>query len=1002
MALKPWHTVVNPRPDLCEGKPTDASEFAVHLDQVRAEAAPDDYQKPDRFFERTYLTRNLTELATEVIRRLRGETTAANAVFNLSTQFGGGKTHALTLLYHLAEHGTAADRWLGVNKLLQSAQVATTPKAKTAVFVGQRFDPRGGDDGTPFRRTPWGEVAWQLAGLSGFTLMEPFDRNGEAPGGDTIAKLFALVNQPILILMDELINYISRNRKSGLGGQLYHFLQNLSEEARSHKGIVLAVSLPASELEMTPEDQSDYARFNKLLDRVGRSLVLSAESETTEIIRRRLFQWNTQDIAQGGTIMVSKEARETCKAYSQWLLSHRSQFPGWFPVDTAQSLFEASYPFHPTVLSVFERKWQTLPNFQQTRGILQLLALWISHAYTAAYRKLHSDPLITLGTAPLEDPIFRTALLKQLGETRLEGAITTDICGKQESHAIRLDNAAVDAIKRSRLHRKIATAIFFESNGGQSQSIATAAEIRLDVADPNLDIANVATVIETISSSFYYLEDNKDKYRFSLTPNLNKLLADRRANVQAVRITECVKAAVQDPKVFPPVQGITPIPFPEKTTDIPNRPVLAFAVLSPDHAMQDSSTYNLMESMLRQCGNSDRTFKSGILFAIADSDIQLREEARKLLAWEDIRDEESERLDDNQRRQLDENIAKAKRDLREAAWRAYKYVALLGKDNTLRTIDLGLVTSSADQSMTSFILRRLRADDEVQDRINARFLVRNWTPAFQEWSTKSVRDAFFASPQFPRLLDPEVLKQTIAEGVSNGTIAYVTKAAGDSYQNFEFEKPFAADRVDFSDDTFIITAETAQAYQQRIADPPRLARLIISPQHAQLEPGMKQAFTAKGLDQYGNELAISTPEWNATGGSIASDGVVQAGADVGNFTVTATIDSINAIATFSIIATTVKDGEGSYSTGTTTDTSGDRTDTPSLAVSTHLNWSGEIPTQKWMNFYSRVLSRFAADPGLTLTIKVEFSANGEVSEQKLQETKVALQELGLDDNVQIQ
>lgn len=177
--------------------------------------------------------------------------------------------------------------------------------------------------------------------------------------------------------------------------------------------------------------------------------------------------------------------------------------------------------------------------------------------------------------------------------------------------------------------------------------------------------------------------------------------------------------------------------FPEKTTDIPNRPVLAFAVLSSDHAMQDGSTLKLIESMLRQCGNSDRAFKSGILFAIADSDVQLREEARKLLAWEDIRDEEAERLNDNQKRQLNENTEKAKRDVREATWRTYKYVVLLGKDNTLRSIDLGLVISSADQSMTSLVLSRLRADDEVQDRINARFLVRNWTPAFQEWSTKA-------------------------------------------------------------------------------------------------------------------------------------------------------------------------------------------------------------------------------------------------------------------------
>ncbi len=57
MALKPWYKVVTPREDLREGKPLDASEFAVHLDQVRdGLAAPAVYQDPKQFFERTYLT----------------------------------------------------------------------------------------------------------------------------------------------------------------------------------------------------------------------------------------------------------------------------------------------------------------------------------------------------------------------------------------------------------------------------------------------------------------------------------------------------------------------------------------------------------------------------------------------------------------------------------------------------------------------------------------------------------------------------------------------------------------------------------------------------------------------------------------------------------------------------------------------------------------------------------------------------------------------------------
>ena len=68
--IKPWYQVVTPREDLREGKPLDASEFAVHLDHVREGRAPADYQNPKRFFERTYLTKNLASLSAEIIRTL--------------------------------------------------------------------------------------------------------------------------------------------------------------------------------------------------------------------------------------------------------------------------------------------------------------------------------------------------------------------------------------------------------------------------------------------------------------------------------------------------------------------------------------------------------------------------------------------------------------------------------------------------------------------------------------------------------------------------------------------------------------------------------------------------------------------------------------------------------------------------------------------------------------------------------------------------------------------
>jgi hypothetical protein len=64
-----------------------------------------------------------------------------------------------------------------------------------------------------------------------------------------------------------------------------------------------------------------------------------------------------------------------------------------------------------------------------------------------------------------------------------------------------------------------------------------------------------------------------------------------------------------------------------------------------------------------------------------------------------------------------------------------------------------------------------------------------------------------------------------------------------------------------------------------------------------------------------------------------------------------------------------------------------------------LAWTGEVPPQKWMNFYTKVLSKFATTKGLKLKLSVEVAPEGGVSKQKLEETKAALRELGLSDNL---
>ncbi len=924
MSLKPWYKVVTPREDLREAKPLDAAEFAVHLDRVREGNAPPDYRDPERFLARTFLTRNLLELASQVIRRLSGENTETSAVFNLATQFGGGKTHALTLLYHLADNGPKANRWTGVSQLLTRAGIAEMPGAVSAVFVGTEFDSikgRGGDDGTPLRKTPWGEIAWQLGQTDAFARVAEHDASGQAPAGDVIRRILPK-DGAALILMDEVMNFVSRSRKSGLGSQFYHFVQSLSEVARSNDRVVLAVSIPASEFEMTAEDQSDYERFKKMLDRVGKAMVMSAEAETSEIIRRRLFEWDERAVTAEGKVMLNKDALQACAEYADWIQEHRQQLPTWFNADTAREQFVATYPFHPTLISVFERKWQALPRFQQTRGVLRLLALWVSHAYSEGFKGAHKDPLIGLGTAPLDDAIFRSAVFEQLGESKLEGAVTTDICGKKDSHALRLDAEALETIRQGRVHRKVATTIFFESNGGQAKGEATQPEIRLAVGEPGLDIGNIETVLETLTEGCYYLTVERNRYRFSLKENLNKRFADRRASIPRPEVEEHARAVIE--KEFSAGSGVERVHFPEKSSQVSDRPAVTLVVLSPENSLKDEkATLQLMETITREYGSSARTFKSALIFCVPDSQDSLNEEARKVLAWEAI-DDEALNLDETQRQQLAENLKKSKRDLRESVWRTYKVIALLGKDNAIKKVDLGLVHSSAAQDIVGLILSRLRQDGDLESGISPNFLVRNWPPAFKEWATKSVRDAFYASPQFPRLTTADAVKETIVRGVGNGLLAYVGKDGSGGYKPFLFNQAVMTADIEFSDEMFLITKESADAFIASKAKPiPAASEALGGPVPTIAQP--------------------DSPEPAETLEDLASK--------------------------------------------------------PEQLTFAGIEWTGEIPPQKWMNFYTKVLSKFASQKGLKLRLIVEVTPDGGVSKTKVEETKAALRELGLPDDL---
>jgi hypothetical protein len=599
---------------------------------------------------------------------------------------------------------------------------------------------------------------------------------------------------------------------------------------------------------------------------------------------------------------------------------------------------------------VFERKWRTLPRFQQTRGVLRMLALWVAHVFSSGYVKNSRDPLIDLGSAPLDDSLFRAAAFEQLGDERLEAPVTTDIIGRKDSHAVTLDSEAAEDIKKARLHRRVATTIFFESNGGQAQTYATLPEIRLAVGAPDVNLAQVETALDALvppNGECYYLDTNRNRYWFSTKPNLTKLLADRKASVPPTQIEQRVQDEIE--KVFVKVEGVERSFFPATSNQISNVPAITLVIMAPDQRPEEYATTSRIESFIRDYGSGSRTYKSALIFVLAASDTALREESRKLLAWEAIGDERDDiALDDSQKRQIDQSITSARRDLREAVWRAYHHIALLDTNNTVQVRDLGLVHSSSASSLTQFIINQLKLSDDIQDTLSPRFLLRNW-PAMSEWSTKSVRDACFASPKFPRLLSSNGIKETIARGVSDGMLAYVGKTSASTYEPFFFNQSLTATQIELSEDAFIITRETAERYLKQ--------REEVNRQEAELAT---------------ERITQPLPDSEET--STDNSGVA------------------------GVTRPTPTDG-ASTSTATpaptTTTTTTPRT-RPSIRKAI---WHGDITRQKWTTFYTKVLSQFAQVDGVKISVRVEVAPDAGLLPHQVEEMKTGLRDLGLDDSV---
>ena len=773
-----------PRADVLAGRVTDA-DFAADLASVISGTASAEYLEPSRFFANTYPTRGLRDLLANVCRRLSGAGGEAAAIFRLDTTYGGGKTHGLIALAHAAAGMQGVD---DVDEFIEPA-LLPTGAVRIAAFDGENADPANGramGDGV-LAHTPWGEIAYALAGRDGYERVRRSDEEGVAPGAATLGELFG--GEPTLILLDELAVYL---RKVWHGGtarhQLTAFLTSLFKAVESAPNAVLVYTLAIGRDGRATDAYSEEHQF--VADTMAEAESVSArkatlmnpteDEETAPVLLRRLFE----RIDDNGKTQAVSAYQSAWREHGESLAAEAAR------PETAQA-FAQSYPLHPDVLATLRGKTSTLSEFQRVRGMLRLLARTIAHLWqhrpadATAIHLHHMD----LGHEPIGQE-----LVTRLGQTAFVPAITNDIAsgsGQNRSLAENIDAEHYPGLppytayiaRTAFLH----TLAFNEPLKGLSPE-----DLRYAVLAPTLDLSFIEEARKRFLAESAYLDDRPGAaMRFLAEANLNQIIRREERNVDAGD----ARAELND-RIGHIFNGDTfdAIQFPGGPFDVPDevgdgRPKLV--VLSYDAVSITGQVSELPDLVTRiytrkgSEGVSLRALRNHLVFVATDDNgkAEMQRRARLRLALRSLKRADRLRdLADHQQDQVLEMEVRSEQELAIAIQQAYRHVLYPSANRADPNVSLAHtaidIHSAADQPGVGqrHIARALRELQKLrlpEDDPDAPVYVRDRTPLRKgQMTTLALRDEFRRDPALPMLIGDDTFIRGIRVGIERGDYVY--------------------------------------------------------------------------------------------------------------------------------------------------------------------------------------------------------------------------------------
>ncbi|TSE35021.1 hypothetical protein Tfont_02439 [Tepidimonas fonticaldi] len=673
MTLKPWREIVVPHEDVLRGTFQQA-EFAADLSRVHERTATTEYQNPALFFARTFITEGMRLLLDSVVKRLSGK--GGDPVIQLQTAFGGGKTHTMLAVYHLAKGEVPVSDLPGIPAILDAAGITELPRARIAVLDGIKSSPNQPvqREGQTIR-TLWGDLAWQLGGAEGYALVADADASGTSPGKAVLETLLARC-APCVILIDELVAYVRQfeEGKTLTGGTFdsnLSFVQALTEALKAVPTAVLLASLPESDKEAgSQRGVKALASLSHYFGRVQALWKPVATEEAFEIVRRRLF-----------TNINDKLAMESvCRAFADYYIAHREDFPQETQDSKYFERLVHAYPIHPEVFDRLYEDWSTLDNFQRTRGVLKLMAKVIHRLWKDG----NNDPLIMPGSVPLMDADTRNEAIYYLPQG-WDPVIERDVDGERsETWEIENKDTRFGSVQAC---RRTARTIFLGS-APHSVQIASNQLVRglelervlLGVAQPGQQVNLYKDALRRLSDRLHYLNHANNRFWLDTRPNLRREMEERKRRFQDKEdVFPTIRERVQRSfasGVFGGIHIFT------GSGDVPDDWALRLVVLPPDAAFSKSGQSLAVEratEILKKRGDQPRFKQNRLIFVAADYDSvsRLKDHVRSFLAWRSIVGDYKDNrivLDNLMAKQAQASLEQAEETVRRMIRETYKWL----------------------------------------------------------------------------------------------------------------------------------------------------------------------------------------------------------------------------------------------------------------------------------------------------------------------------------------